>query len=220
MRKRKPRPRAGHRARPNRARGSVSRYRPTRHIPPELIAEAKRLYLHSNVPVRDICALLGLVNDTFYRRIKQWGWPMRSERIPLQEPSEASLVDAATATPVDGRDVSLRPPPTDTERLALASRLYRLVEAEMAASEAAAARLGSVPDPASETAVRSRALGALARALQSANALFQPQPSIDADEPDDPPARTVEELEHAILKHLEEFERERAVELARKNAAG
>jgi transposase-like protein len=220
MRKRKPRPRAGHRTRFNRAPSRLSRYRPTRHIPPELIAEAKRLYLHSNVPVVDICALLGLVNDTFYRRIKQWGWPMRSERIPVQEPSEAALIDAASATPVDGREVSLRPPPTEAERLALASRLYRLVEAEMAASEAAAARLGSAPDPASEQATRSRALGALARALQSANALCHPQPSIDPDEPDDPPARTVEQLERAILKHLEDFERERAVELARKNAAG
>jgi hypothetical protein len=172
------------------------------------------------MPVRDICALLGLVNDTFYRRIRLWGWPMRSERIPLQEPSEASLVDAASATPVDGREVSLRPPPTEAERLALASRLYRLVEAEMAASEAAAARLGSVPGPASELAARSRALAALARALQSANALYEPQPSTDADEPDDAPARTVEELERAILKHLDDFERERAGDRARKNEAG
>jgi hypothetical protein len=163
MRKRKPRPRAGHRTRFNRAPESLSKYRPTRHIPPELIAEAKRLYLRSNVPVVDICALLGLTHFTFYSRIKQWGWPKRSERIPVQEPSEASLVDAATETSVDGRDVPLRPPPTEGERLALASRLYRLVEAEMAASEAAAARLGSAPDLASEKAVRSRALGALPR---------------------------------------------------------
>ena len=146
MRKRKFRPRAGHRTRFNRAPGSVSQHRPIKHIPPEL--------------------------------------------------------------------------PTDGERRALALRIYRLVEAEVAASEAAVARLGSVTDPASEKAVRARALGALARALQSANALCHPQPSIDTDEPDDPPARTVEELEHAILKHLEDFERERAVELARKDETG
>ena len=109
------------------------------------------------------------------------------------------------------------PKPADPS--ALAARLLRLLEAEIRASEAVAEKFSSVPDAAG-TADRTRTLGALARALQSANALCKPQPSIDTDEPDAPPARTVEELERAILKHLEDFERERAVELARKDEAG
>jgi hypothetical protein len=220
MHKRKPRSRAGHRTRFSRASRSMSKHQPTKHIPPELIVEAKRLYLHSNVPVVDICALLGIAHFTFYRRLKRWGWPMRGKRIPVQEPGEAALVDAATALPSDRHDVPLRAPPTEAERLALAHRLYRLVEAELAASEAAAARLRSDPDPATEKAERSRALGALARALHAANSLCKPQSATDSDELDDPPARTVEELEQAILKHLDDFERERAGELARKNEAG
>jgi hypothetical protein len=219
MHKRKPRSRTGHRTRFSRASESVSKRQPTKHIPPELIVEAKRLYLHSNVPVLDICALLGIGSNTFVRRVKQWGWPMRSKRIPMQEPDEATRVDSATALPANGRDAPLRAPPTEAERLALAHRLYRLVEAELAASEAAAARLRSDPDPPTEKAERSRALAALARALHAVNSLCKPRSATDCDEPDDP-ARTVEELEQAILKHLDDFERERTGELARKDETG
>ena len=102
---------------------------------------------------------------------------------------------------------------------ALAARLLRLLEAEIRSSETAAERLGSVSD-AIGTADRTRTLGALARALQAVSSLSAAARPRTPDEPDDPPARTVEELEHSLLKHLEDFERERADELARKNEAG
>jgi hypothetical protein len=97
---------------------------------------------------------------------------------------------------------------------ALAARLFRLLEVEIRASEAVAEKLGSAPDAAG-TAERTRTLGALARALQTANALSEAENPSSKDQSDDPAFRSVEELGRAISRHLEEMELERAGELPR-----
>lgn len=46
-------------------------------IPPDVEAQARRLYEETRTPVGEICALLGLPSSTFYRRVEKWGWAKR-----------------------------------------------------------------------------------------------------------------------------------------------
>ena len=98
-------------------------------------------------------------------------------------------------------------------RQQLVMRLLRLLEAEIAASEAAVGKRGRAPDPE-----RTRTLATLARALQTVTVLSKANGSSE-DEPDDPAFRSVEELERAISRHLAEMEREATGELPRKARA-
>jgi hypothetical protein len=192
---------------------------PTGHIPPEPIAEARRLCLHTNVPNADICALLGVGARTFHKRLKLWGWPMRSKRIPRKQPAQARASGANGSQPHGDSGLPPPAPPTDAEREALAARLFRLIEAEVAASERAARALGNAPDPAGEKADRARALGALGRALQATNSINKASKRSSDDEPE-PAFRSAEELARAISQHLDDMEREAASELPRQAEAG
>lgn len=62
---------------------------PPKQITPEMLAQARRLYVETRVPVEDICTMLGIGTYTFYKRRKEWGWPMRSKRIPVEAPPVA-----------------------------------------------------------------------------------------------------------------------------------
>jgi hypothetical protein len=115
------------------------------------------------------------------------------------------------------RPVNAAQPRSDPR--ALAARLFRLLEAEIRASEAVAEKLRSVPDAAG-IVERTRTLGALARALQTATSLSKATEPSPEDESDDPAFRSVEELGRAISRHLEEMELERAGELPRKAETG
>jgi hypothetical protein len=82
---------------------------PHRPIPLEMIAEARRLYTETKVPVRDICALLGIGTSTFFKRLERWNWPMRSKRIPTIQPPQPAP-DGADAPPLpalDGRAAAI-----------------------------------------------------------------------------------------------------------------
>lgn len=59
---------------------------PPKQITPDMLAQARRLYVETRVPVEDICTMLGIGTYTFYKRRKEWGWPMRSKRIPVEAP--------------------------------------------------------------------------------------------------------------------------------------
>lgn len=208
MPNRRPRARAGHRSRFSRASAKTSKRVPTKPIPPALILEAKRLYTQTNVPVEDICALLGIGTHTFHKRLKLWGWPMRSKRIPKDEPRESAAIDDPAAS-ADAASPGTMPPslslPTEAERVALAARVYRLVEVEVEAREKAAKDLGLMTGQAGESAERSRALAALGRTLHTMNILSRAR-NQDAVEPGDPAFRSLEELGRAISDHLEAME--------------
>jgi hypothetical protein len=46
-------------------------------IAPELVAEGRRLYEQTRVPVPEIAALLGVSGATLQVRITEWGWRPR-----------------------------------------------------------------------------------------------------------------------------------------------
>ncbi|MGL4495918.1 MAG: transposase [Beijerinckiaceae bacterium] len=50
-----------------------------REFSDEQIAEAKRLYLETQTPVKAIATMLGVDSNTFYNRVHLWRWPLRSE---------------------------------------------------------------------------------------------------------------------------------------------
>jgi len=55
-------------------------------ISPEIVAEGRRLYEQTSVPVADIAAMTGISIRTFSARARQWGWPRRTDRVPKIEP--------------------------------------------------------------------------------------------------------------------------------------
>lgn len=197
------RPRAGHRSRFGRTNANAYKRTPTKHIPASLIAEAKRLYLHTNVPTGDISALLGIGTHTFHKRLKLSGWPMRSQRIPKDEPAECAAIGVVISPGGDETNGSNFIPPDEAERKALAARLFRLIAQRVATSEHAGEPLAD--QPASERAEDSRALAGLARTMQIMNMLLKTKKQ-EADEPDDPAFRSLEELGRAISAHLEDME--------------
>jgi hypothetical protein len=55
------------------------------------------------MPVEDICALPRIHTTTFFKRRKEWNWPMRSKRIPKTKPPEPAPA-GADAAPFPARD--------------------------------------------------------------------------------------------------------------------
>jgi hypothetical protein len=107
---------------------------PPKPVTAELIAEARRLYERTNVPVADICLMLGIASPTFYRRLAAWKWRKRLQRIPLHEPQVAPIF-AAPAAPAAAADA-------EDDSASVAVRVQRTAEREIAAIEKVLARLG------------------------------------------------------------------------------
>lgn len=211
------RPRTGHDTRFNRANASARRRTPTKHIPASLIAQAKRLYLHTTVPTADICALLGIGTHTFHRRLKMWGWPLRSRRIPRDEPAESAAIGVERVPGDEAPSAPAYVLPDEIERKALAARLLRLAEQHIAASERAAASLeAQAPGDRAEDA---RAIAGLMRVVRAMSGVTRAKRE-HADEPDDPAFRSLEELGRAISAHLEAMESGAAGDVSREAAGG
>lgn len=156
---------------------------PMRPIPPELLAEGRRLYEQTRLPIRDIAGLLGIGERTFNRRRKEWGWPSRKARVPRYEPPRTaadllrfdpvpapSRLDRPVA-PTDGAashpalpacPVSGDPP--DPGSLAL--RIQSAVERELFAIEQIVAKLRPAREHTEEAERAARVLASLARTLQ------------------------------------------------------
>ncbi len=75
---------------------------------PALVAEGRRLYEHTVMPVRDIALKLGISNTTLQNRIDEWGWKRRDYHSELMRKLRAAEVAASEArAPAPG---SRRPP--------------------------------------------------------------------------------------------------------------
>ena len=162
-------------------------------------------------------ALLGIGTHTFHKRLKLWGWPLRSRRIPRDEPAESAAIGVERVPGNEAPSASAYVLPDEIERKALAARLLRLAEQHIAASERAAASLeAQAPGDRAEDA---RAIAGLVRVVRAMSGVTRAKRE-HADEPDDPAFRSLEELGRAISAHLEAMESGAAGDVYRETEGG
>jgi hypothetical protein len=183
---------------------------PRIEIAPELIAEAKRLYERTLVPVNDIAAMMGLSKYPFYRRVKEWGWRRRRAKVGALELVRA-LTDS-TVLPLpplvvasgDMKQDARTNPPALAERTAVAARIQDVVERELAAVERVLDLIG--PDDKNEAELSARTLASIARTLREIAAINQPNEVTPPDEADDDPIpRDIDEFREELARRIQSF---------------
>jgi hypothetical protein len=171
---------------------------PSKPLTAELIAEARRLYERTNVPVADICLMLGIGSPTFYRRVAEWKWRKRLERIPVHEPPPPRLSadPAVPAAAVEAAD----------DGASLVVRLQRTAEREIAAIEQVLAKFGPNSGHIGDAERAARTLASLARTLREIDLLKSPAPdsaNSDDDDNDDRIPRDLDELRREVSRRLD-----------------
>src|SRR5262249_25467898 len=121
------------------------------------VAVVRRLYEHTNTPVEDLAAMLGMSKRAFYLRRKQWGWKLSFDRIPRHEPPR----EPDETEPAE--EGAPQPDPV-VDKVAIAKGMYALVQANMDAVAKIMAEAGADQGEAAEEAARMTA--SLARTLQ------------------------------------------------------
>lgn len=148
---------------------------PRRVISPEAVAVARRLYEDTNVPMRDIAAMLGIGITTLVGRAKLWQWAPRSQRLPLSPPPSpvAAAADDAPAAPLA------------TSRRDLIIRLVARIEAEITGVEQLLVQAGGQGGRGVAEAERAaRTLAVLVRSLRELAALEKAEADEDGDDAD------------------------------------
>jgi len=105
------------------------------------LAEARRLYEQTDMPVREILAFMHMTQRTFYHRIKAWGWAPRVARTRVEPPGPPPPPPTACAPAPDWQPAERKPgvwigKPCPglggcPERPALVSRLWAATEAHV-----------------------------------------------------------------------------------------
>ncbi|RDV02160.1 hypothetical protein [Undibacter mobilis] len=179
-------------------------------IPPNVLAEAKRLYEQTNAPVGDIAALVGVSRSNLYERVRDLGWRSRqakptfslaravSEGVtgPLSEPPPPLLPQpAAPPVVLDAAAVAQR-------RLAIAQRMMSVAEREMDAIERIIAVLR--PADALEADHSARTLASVSRTLRDIAQLTKPGEEPTTDEAShDPVPRDIDEFRRTLAVRIE-----------------
>ena len=125
-------------------------------ISPEQMAEGRRLYEQTRMPVADIADMLGIAASTFFTRSRAWGWRRRISRIPREDPARTSDEGA---------------PGEASKAAAMAARIERLVEHELSAIETIIARDGPDDERTEKVERSARVLASLSRTLQEVKRL-------------------------------------------------
>lgn len=198
-------------------------------IPPDVLAEARRLYEQTLAPVGDIAELVGLSRSVFYDRARELGWRGRKAkptfsfaravsagaRLPLGNGgASAALPDAGLAEGQGPPEAPPEAPPerppqealpvTAQERAAVARRIMNAVEREMDAIE----RILKVITPADQLEAEhgARTLASLSRTLQEIAALNRPDdetPQHDTDDDEFP--RDIDEFRNELARRINEL---------------
>ena len=166
---------------------------PPRPVSPEQLAEGRRLYEQTRMPVEDIAAMMGIGTRTFYTRVRAWGWRRRGSRIPLSDPQRSAPQEP------------LEPParPSAPHELTLATRIERLVEQELSSIEKIMRRRGGDESRSDEMDRSARVLASLARTLQEMKRL-DADDTRRQDDNDRGPADP-DEFARELLRQLDEF---------------
>jgi hypothetical protein len=166
-------------------------------IPPERIAEVRKLYEGTNIPVRDLASICGLGVTTFLKRVKLWGWKPRNYRMRDYDAAAQPHLDAI-------REVAA-PALAIAENETLIDRVRAAVEREIVAIEAVLTRVEGARLRSADAERAARTLATLVKTLREVAALQR----------DEKPEQTSGEAEQDEFRDLEEFRAELAERLDR-----
>lgn len=140
-------------------------------LPPEKIAEVRKLYEGTNVPVRDLASICGLGVTTFLKRVKLWGWKPRNYRM--------RDYDAAAKRDVDAIREVAAPAIAVAENETLVDRVRAAVEREIVTIEAVLARVEGARLRSTDAERAARTLATLVKTLREVAALQRDEKTED-----------------------------------------
>ena len=168
-------------------------------IAPELVAEGKRLYETTDLPIHDIAARMGLTRGTLNNRIREWKWTRRrysasvtSATAPISPPPAAAVAFEPTASV----------PAADAPPLPFAAWKARVIAAEMAAIDRTLAMLG--PASSAEAERTARILAMITRTVQDIQTTAEGQTSTNETD-DDPVPSDIDEFRLALAQRIRAF---------------
>ena len=128
------------------------------HAPDE-IARARTLYEDTDLSPHDVARILGIGTNTFYRRVKGWGWKRRRLRVAEVD---AAAIEAARSRDEAAREVGER---VIAEKLSALERAKATAVAQLDALRATQERVAHAAAASVDGERSARALNHLTRAL-------------------------------------------------------
>lgn len=173
-------------------------------LPPEKIAEVRKLYEGTDVPVRDLAAICGLGVTTFLKRVRLWGWKRRKLR--MQDYDKAAKKEVEAIREVAASMVTV------AEGESLIGRVRAAVEREIVAIEAVLARVEGARLRSTDAERAARTLATLVKTLREVAALqrdekAETEPGAGEDE-----FRDLDEFRAELTERLDRLRRSRDAE--------
>jgi hypothetical protein len=171
-------------------------------LPPEKIAEVRKLYEGTDVPVRDLASICGLGVSTFIKRTRLWGWKPR--RLRMQD------YDAAAKEEVESIREAASAASTIAENETLIERVRAAVEREIVAIEAVLARVEGARLRSTDAERAARTLATLVKTLREVAALQRDEKAEDQNVDDsEDEFRDLEDFRRELAERLDRLRRER-----------
>lgn len=183
---------------------------PKIEVAPERIAEGKRLYEETDMPLHEIAARMGLRRRTLNNRIVEWNWTRRRYTRGGSEAEQA----AAALAPAAGESAVAAPAGEGSPAepaLPYAVRLQRIVDGQLAVIERTLKVMG--PANSAEAERTARTLATISRTVQKIKATAEGRMSSDEAD-DDPVPHDIDEFRRELARRIRGF-----IE-ARRNGAG
>lgn len=172
--------------------------------PPEKIAEIRKLYEGTNIPVRDLASICGLGVTTFLKRVKLWGWKPRNYRM--------RDYDAAAKLDIDAIREVAAPSIAVAENETLIDRVRAAVEREIVAIEAVLARVEGAKLRSTDAERAARTLATLVKTLREVAALQRDEKPEQTSGEGEDEFRDLEEFRAELAERLDRLRRSRNAE--------
>lgn len=173
-------------------------------LPPEKIAEVRKLYEGTNVPVRDLASICGLGVTTFLKRVKLWGWKPRNYRM--------RDYDAAAQRDIESIREIAAPAIAAAENETLIDRVRAAVEREIVAIEAVLARVEGAKLRSTDAERAARTLATLVKTLREVAALQRDEKPEQASGEGEDEFRDLEEFRSELAERLDRLRKSRDAE--------
>jgi len=174
-------------------------------LPPEKIAEVRKLYEGTDVTVRDLASICGLGTTTFMRRVKLWGWKRR--RLRLNDYDDAAKAEVDSIREVAAPAIAV------AESETLIDRVRSAVEREIVAIAAVLSRVEGARLRSADAERAARTLATLVKTLREVAALQRDEkPEDEKGEGSEDEFRDIEEFRAELAERLDRLRRSRSVE--------
>lgn len=173
-------------------------------VPPAKIAQVRKLYEGTNVPVRDLASICGLGVTTFLKRVKLWGWKPRNYRMRDYDAAAQGDIDAI-------REVAA-PAIAMAENETLIDRVRAAVEREVVAIEAVLTRVEGARLRSTDAERAARTLATLVKTLREVAALQRDEKPELENGAEAGEFRDLEEFRAELAERLDRLRRSRDAE--------